>query len=84
MPQGSARVIAALVAGLIAAAAPLTSFAGENEKKKPGNRKDTTRSSLGFESEREAKIRRARDEIQKDPKQKKFILFRYGLNEADL
>jgi hypothetical protein len=36
------------------------------------------------DSEREASIRRAREEIRKDPKQRKFILFRYGLSEEDL
>lgn len=36
------------------------------------------------ESDREAKIRKAREEIRKNPAQKQFILFRYGLKEEDL
>lgn len=35
-------------------------------------------------SERELRIRRAREEIQRNPEQKKFILFRFGLTEEDL
>ncbi|MBI2964518.1 MAG: hypothetical protein HYY35_12245 [Deltaproteobacteria bacterium] len=34
--------------------------------------------------ERAEALRRAREEIRKDPTQKKFILFRYGLREQDL
>jgi hypothetical protein len=36
------------------------------------------------DSEREAAVRKAQSEIQKNPTQKKFILFRYGLHEEDL
>ena len=36
------------------------------------------------DSQRREAIRRARDEIRRDPNQKKFILFRYGLHEDDL
>ena len=36
------------------------------------------------DSQRREAIRRARDEIRRDPNQKKFILFRYGLDEDDL
>jgi hypothetical protein len=36
------------------------------------------------DSERAESIRRAREEIRKDPEQKKFILFRYGIREEDL
>ncbi len=35
-------------------------------------------------SQRQEAIRRAREEIRRDPTQKKFILFRYGLREEDL
>jgi hypothetical protein len=34
--------------------------------------------------QRHEDIRRAREEILKNPSQKKFILFRYGLDEDDL
>jgi hypothetical protein len=36
------------------------------------------------DSQRQEAILRARDEIRRDPNQKKFILFRYGLHEDDL
>jgi hypothetical protein len=36
------------------------------------------------ESERAESIRRAREEIRKNPGQRKFILFRFGLREEDL
>jgi hypothetical protein len=36
------------------------------------------------DSQRQEAIRRAREEIRRDPQQKKFILFRYGLREDDL
>ncbi|MGH7897135.1 MAG: hypothetical protein ACREQQ_04235 [Candidatus Binatia bacterium] len=41
-------------------------------------------SARGFDPEREAVIRKARSEIEKNPGQKKFILFRYGLHEEDV
>jgi hypothetical protein len=36
------------------------------------------------DSQRSETLRKAQDEIRRDPSQKKFILFRYGLQEQDL
>jgi hypothetical protein len=36
------------------------------------------------DAERTSAIRRAQSEIQRNPTQRKFILFRYGLREEDL
>jgi len=45
---------------------------------------DEQRQPQPDDSERAESIRRAREEIRKDPKQRKFILFRYGLSDEDL
>jgi len=43
-----------------------------------------TRPAMNGDAERTQVIRRAQAEIQKNPSQRKFILFRYGLNEEDV
>lgn len=62
-----------------------SALAGEPE---PGTDKiaepSTERRRRDDDSQRAAAIRRAREEIRKNPSQKKFILFRYDLREQDL
>lgn len=62
----------------------LSAGAGDKPRREQEPRTPRQESRSSFELERDAAIERARSEIRKNPSQKKFILFRYGLDEKDL
>jgi hypothetical protein len=73
------------IATLLLVAAVPAAVAGDKPHRAPREARpvpEENRSS--FESEHDLAIERARSEIRKNPGQKKFILFRYGLDEKDL
>ena len=78
--------IRVLGAAMWLAAAGVAHAAGEPAPSDPGTTGpgDEQPQPQPDDSERAESIRRAREEIRKDPEQRKFILFRYGLGEEDL
>jgi hypothetical protein len=74
--------ILSLLVLLLAVATP--SLARDRPRHRPERLRERMAERNPAESARDTAIRRARSEIQRNPSQKKFILFRYGLSENDL
>ncbi len=72
------------VTAVLTLATALTALAGDKARREREPRAEPPSSRSSFEKERDAAIDRAHDEIRRNPRQKKFILFRYGLEEKDL
>ena len=72
------------VTTVLAVISAFSAIAGDKPRRERELRPPHQTTHRSLESGRDDALERARSEIRKNPNQKKFILFRYGLDEEDL